>query len=597
VNRATPIAASLLIATTFASPALAGDTLSIRDVAPAKSLFVLGADDIHGTIERLGPTAFGKLWADPSIADDVKEFKEALEKGLAEAAAEAGIAREDITWPSSAGLAVAFGIDEELGLPMPEVIMFFDWSKGGEGAEKLCDALLESMQKDAKEAGAEPKSDEIRGRRVVILPDAEGGEEDGMDGDFDDEFGDEFDPFGAMPDLAPSEFVMTNDKGRLLVASSMEAMDALLARVDGDRADPVGDSETFRGAMELAGGTQDIYAMIATEQAKPLFGLVPQLMLVEPLVQQLFGDIKAWSFGVHAKDGVFETCAGIYVPDGKVGLLSLVDHSTEAKAPPALVPSDALGFGRINVRFDRIVPMLDSIIGGMPPEQGDMIKPQLDIYRPALEAAFAAMGPEVYTWSSEPGAGEMPSAGVFAISMKNDKDSSAAVMDLLNLFPLGLQSRDFNGMTIMSDEFSPVAVGIGGGFMVLGGVAEVEQAMRSMDAKGETGLAADPDFAKAMQSMPEGELVGFGWYDTARQIESAARSMQEVAGNLGAMADLDESEVPGLGVGLEDVAGFYELMKPEVVKRCFGYGFLEFTATKSGYMTRYRQLPAAAQGE
>jgi hypothetical protein len=587
--------AAAFTVTTMSSIVLAADALSIRDLAPSNAMLVLGADDIRGTVDRMGPTALGRLWADPALAEDVKKFKEQLEKGLIEAATEAGIAREDVTWPSSAGLAVLADIDEELGLPSIEIIFFCDWAAEAEKAAKLCDAILENMKESAKAAGEEMKSDEIRGRRVLITPTAGGGDEaagEGMDGEFEDEFG----GFGAMPDIGPKQFVLASDKGRLFVASSTASMDMLLGRVDGDRTKSIGDETTFKDATELAGGTQDVYAVLSTEAAKPLLGALPQFMLVEPFVQRLFGDIKAWSFGFHAKDGVLESAAGIYVPGGKVGLLSLIDTATEPKAAPSIVPSDALSYGRMNVRFDKILPMLDEVIGGLPPEQGDMIKPQLDIYRPAMTAAFGAMGPEMHVWSIEAEAGAIEQPGpVFAIAMKNDKESAAAVSDLINLFPLGLQSRDFNGMTIMSDEFAPAAVGIGGGYMVIGEVKQVEQALRSVDAKGEAGLAGDAQYAASFTAMAKDPVVGMAWFNIARQMESSARMLGSVVDQLGGMAELDGEAVPGLDVGLDDVRGFYDLMKPEVMKRCFGDAVLDFKSTSKGLTTSYRMLPAAAK--
>jgi hypothetical protein len=596
LQRLSPIAFTFSATFAFgiAGAALAADALSIRDIAPSNALLVLGADDIRGSIDRLGPTAFGRMWADPALAEDVKKFKEQLEKGIVEAAAEAGIAREDITWPSSAGLAVLTDVDEELGLPSVEIVFFCDWSAEAEKAAKLCDAIVENMQRDAKDAGNEMKTDEIRGRRVLIAATAadDGADDagDGMDGEFDEDFS----PFGAMPDFGPKEFVITSDKGRVFVSSSKESMDMLLGRVDGDRAKSIGEEATFKEAVELSGGTQDVYAVLATDAAKPLLSALPQYILVEPLVQKFFGDIKAWSFGLHAKDGVLETASGIYVPGGKAGLLSLFETASELKPAPSVVPSDALSYGRMNLRFDKIVTMLDEIIGGLPAEQGDMIKPQLDIYRPAMTAAFGAMGPEMHIWSIAPEAGAIEAPGpVFAIAMKNDKDSAAAVSDLINLFPLGLQSRDFNGMTILSDEFAPVAVGIGGGYMVIGEVKQVEQALRSVDAKGEVGLAGDAQYGAALASMSKEPVVGAAWFNIARAMEATAvGSMME---QVGGMAQIDGEEVPGLGVGMEDVSGFFDLMKPEVLKRCFGDAVLDFKSTSKGFATSYRMMPAAAK--
>ncbi len=585
--------------------ALADGQLSIRELARDNALLVVGADDIQASLERLGPTALGKLWNDAELADAVKLFKEGMEKGITEAAVEAGVAREDIFWPSSAGFALTIGLDEELGAPMLEYIGFCDWRSDEAKAVKFCDAMLETMEKKAKEAGAAFKSDEVRGRRVLIASsvdeaagadaaDADGGEDGEMDPDFEQDFG------MGMPDMMPKEFCVASDKGRLFIASSKSMMDTLLARVDGDHAKSIGESAAFKAATELSGGTQDIYGAVMLDAAKPLLTTLPQYTLVEPIIARLFGNVQAVSFGLHAKDGVLEQCGGIYTPDGKVGLLSLVDLATEPKPAPAIVSSDATGYWRLNVRFDQFVPMLDQVIAGLPADQGDMVKPQLDMYRPAMTAAFAALGPEIHGWSLDPDpAVLMDESSVTAMAMRNDKESVAAVSDFISLLPLGLQSRDFNGMTILSDEFAPIAIGMGGGYLVLGEVKQVEQALRAVDAKAvagaEVGLAGNKEYAAAFAAMSKDPVVLTAWADFGRQLKSTAESFRAMSTQVEAMAGMEDEEVPGLGVGLDDVNAFTELLKPEAMGRCVGDATFDLKALPAGYAFRYRLLPAATK--
>lgn len=596
-----PFIATLAVATSvLASPAPAADALSIRDLAPDTALLVVGADDIRGTIARLGPTALGKLWNDPSLAEEVKAIREAFSEGLREAATEAGVEEGDITWPASGGAAVLVDISDDTGLPTIDFVFFIDWADEAAKASKFLGALIERAEKAAKEGGQEVRMEEIRGRKVLVT---KAPTEEELDGEMDDE--DEFggmDEFGmlGLPDLGEPEMSIAIDGGRLLLASSPSTMDMLLARVDGDRAKAVGESSTFREAVELSGGTQDVYAVLSTEAAQPIFGMMPQLMLVEPLIKQVVGDIKAWSFGAHAKDGVLEQCAGIYMPNGKGGLLGLVDESSAPSAPPAIVPSDALSYGRLNVRFDRIVEVLDGVMGGMPAEQSEMIAPMLDMYRPAMRAAFAALGPAVHLWGREPDPNDPLASGtVTAISMKGDKESAAAVSDLLNLFGLGLAPRDFNGMTILSDEFSPFAVGIGGGYMVIGSSGDVEAALRAVDAKGE-GLAGDADFARSLASMPKEPVVGMAWWDIVRQMTSTMRMLEGLEQQLGGMTGFDADDaIPGmevLGTDLPDTDALMKLFRSEeAMKRCFGDATLSFSSTAKGYSTSYRWMPGRAE--
>jgi hypothetical protein len=586
--------------TFIASISHAADALTIRDIAPETALLVLGMDDVKGSIDRLGATAYGRIWNDPSVAEETKKIRESLEKDLVDAAARAGVERDSVTWPSSIGLALLVDVDEELGLPAVQSVFFCDWSLEAEKATKLLDAIVADIEKEAKDTGRSAKTEEVRGRRTLVVsleaPKAAEG-----DGGMDEEDGD-FDDFGGMgfggPDLAPKELCLVTENGRLFAATSLVAMDMLLGRVDGDRAKAVGDSDLFKDSMALAGGTQDLYAMLSTKAAQPLLGVSPQFMLVQPLIERFFGDIQAWTFGLHAKDGVLEASQGMYVPGGKKGLLALLDASGEVKAPPAIVPSDAISYGRMNVRFDRLVPMLDEAIAGLPADQGEMIKPQLDMYRPAMNAAFGAMGPDVHLWSVAAPEGEAFANGgmVTAISMKNDKDSASAVIDFINLLPLGLQSRDFNGMTILSDEFAPFAVGIGGGYLVLGGTNMVEQALRSVDAKGEAGLAGDAGFTAAMAQLPK-EAVAYSWTDLVRQLSGLKGSMDQMLDQLEGALDQADAQpgagiVPGTEVGMDDIQGLWTLLKPETVKAHMGPGLLDFTAEKNGFMTRYRIMPA-----
>ena len=68
-NTVKTFAAILTVSTSFiTSIVCAGDMLTIRDIAPDSAMLVVGIDDLRGTMDRLTPTAFGKLWNDAAIA-------------------------------------------------------------------------------------------------------------------------------------------------------------------------------------------------------------------------------------------------------------------------------------------------------------------------------------------------------------------------------------------------------------------------------------------------------------------------------------------------------------------------------------------------
>ena len=66
-----------------------------------------------------------------------------------------------------------------------------------------------------------------------------GDESDGADG-AENEDDMMMDDFGMAPEFGPEELFFVSDKGRLFVASSVPALDMLLARVDGDRTKSIG---------------------------------------------------------------------------------------------------------------------------------------------------------------------------------------------------------------------------------------------------------------------------------------------------------------------------------------------------------------------
>ncbi len=607
VSLASLVVSTSLFTTAFATvfdtafdTAFGADALTIRDIAPDTAFFVIGVDDVKGTWTRLESTGFGKLWNDASVAEEVKKFKEEIEKGLAEAAKDAGFQRDDLSWPSSLGAALVAELDEELGIPSVEFIFFADWGADAEKAAKVLDTLIAHVEKTSAAAGQKITAEEIRGRRVLVMPldsDADAADGAGDEGEGDE--GDaELEAMGmGLPEFGPKSMCLVSDKGRLLVSGSVASMGMLLSRVDGDHAKSAGETETFKSATQLAGGTQDLYAVFATKPAASLLAAVPQMMLFQPLLERVFGDIQAISVGLHANEGVFEQGFGVYMPNGKAGVLALVDAPTTPTAPSAMVPADAVTYMNVNVKFDQIVPVLDGIVAGLPAEQAEMVTSTLEMFRPAMTAAFAAMGPQVHSWSGAVDAeNPLVSNSVTAIAMKNDKDSAAAVSDLLNLFPLGLQSRDFNGMTILSDEFAPFAVGIGGGALVFGSVQQVEQALRSVDAKGEAGLASNPQFAAALAAMSKDSLVAMGWTDFAQQFATATAAVTAAQEQLGAMSGVDEdAEIPGLGVGMENLSGLGTLMKAEAVKRCFGDATFDVRSLSNGFSSRYRIFPAATK--
>ncbi len=596
--------AALLASTACASTLTAGDALDIRDLAPKNSFLVVGISDLPATVDRFAATSMGKMWNAPEFKTSVDELKGAWDKAVKERAAGAGFDAADVTWPKSAGLCTAGELDEETGLEIPATMFFVDWADGGEKSNKWLESALADLEKTAKEEGSTVAFEDMRGRRVLVVTEAE--DEDAADAMGEGE-GEEFGSpaFGAGAfDFKSSHFAV--DKGRVLFATTAAAMSDLLGKIDAQNTatDAISSNPAFTGALELAGGTGDGYAVVLLENLGSIASGSPELAMAQPFLKQIFGDVQAFATRLSANEGTIELAAALFIPSKKTGLPALFDLSTPLASSPSFVPADAISYARFNVRFDAILPTLDEIAAGLPPEFGDMIKMQLDSFRPAMTAAFGAVGPDIHLYGSAAEAGaDSPAKAVTAIRMKSGKESEQAVSDLLNLFPMGLESRDFNGMSILSDEFSDFAIGMGGGWLALGGGASVEQALRSVDAKDDaSNLSADATYSTAMEALGGGDFVAAGWINLPKQFEATAAMMKELQAQVDEMAGggevdadgEDGGEVPMLGIDRDALPGLETFMDPAVMKQFLGQQVWDVRSTEKGYRARFLLLPPVA---
>ncbi|MSR41915.1 MAG: hypothetical protein EXS10_08465 [Phycisphaerales bacterium] len=583
-----------------ASTLLAGDPLNIRDLAPKNSFVIVGIADLPATVDRFAATSLGHMWSAPEFKEHVDKLKSAWDAAVKERAVAGGFEAADVTWPKSAGLCVAGELDEETGLEVPVTMFFVDWADDGEKSTKWLESALADAEKTAKEDGKTTTYEEIRGRHVLVVTDAE--EEVAPEGDTGMQ--DDFSPpaFGAGAfDFKTNHYAI--DKGRVLYASTAVGMGDLLTKIDAANTatDAVSSNPAFAGALELAGGEGDGYVVVLLENLGSIASGSPELAIAQPFLKQIFGDVQAISAKIAANEGTIELAAAVYIPGEKTGLTALLDHSTELTAPPSIVPADAVSYSRFNVRFDAILPTLDEIAAGLPPEFGDMIKMQIDSYRPAMTSAFAAIGPDIHMYGTVPEAGsDAPGKSITAIRMNAGKENEQAVGDMLNLFPMGLESRDFNGMTILSDEFSDFAVGIGGGWLALGSAPSVEQTLRAVDAKDAgSNLSADATYSSSVQALGGGEVVAAGWINAPRQFESTAELMESLQDQVGGMAGGDAEgeeggDVPMLGIDRDSLPGLETFMNPALIKRFLGQQVWDVRSTDKGYRARYIMLPVPA---
>ncbi|MBM4112883.1 MAG: hypothetical protein FJ253_05835, partial [Phycisphaerae bacterium] len=425
-----------LLASAFTTGLFADDAPTIRTIAPSKSFLLVSVDDMRGSVERFKKTPLHELWksetVQTAVADEWKEFNESISKRLEEL----GLPEDTLSWPVSGGLAMFLERNEELDTSEPMFVAIADW---GDGADKMAAFFDASLAEVAKETPDAIETKEIRGRKATIFtPPTPAPQEP-----------DPFSGMGADPMPKIEKIVYVRDGSRFLLSSGTYAMEDALTAIDVPPTKLVTDEEDARGALQQI-GSGDVVAILRTG---PLAPMVEQMAmgpaaLVLPLLGQLFGDIQAYGFSVtvDAPVGMLDSTITVYTPEGRKGLLTLVDEGPVAPAP-AIVPQDAIGYSHINVAFGKTMDLVDSIVAGMPEEFAENIDQSLQMYGPTLRKAFAVLGPDVhvYTAISQPITPDSESSTV-AIACSDEQ----AVIPLINMFApmMGFESRDFVGQTI-----------------------------------------------------------------------------------------------------------------------------------------------------
>lgn len=581
------VACSALVLLPVVQAAWGADRLSIRSLAPQKSILVAGIDDLDASRERFALTPLSAWWHSPEVTQASREWREGLDRSLDRMTQELGVPRESVAWPSSIGVALYGELDEETGTEAAAFFAFVDWAKEAEKFEALYEAAIKRLERERK---VPFEIEEIKGRRVYVFPIPD--EADADADDFDD-----FDDFDDMGFGSPVEFdryCVTRDGSRLLLSSGVAAMEDLIVAVEGDRARRIADNDDFKGSMELVGASPDVFAVLLTgpiQTAAAQFA-GPQFAFVQPTIAKLFGDIRGYSFGltVDGKEAPLEQSIGIFVPGRKVGLLSLLAAGPIAGAPP-IVPADAIGYNRINVRAADLMRIVEDVVAGLPEMQGEQVKMLLEPFGPTLKTALGAMGPAIHVWDTvqRPVTPESQRT-VAAVAVSDQK----AAESLLQVFgpQVGLAPRDFLGNAIYAGEDPTFAVGFGGRFMFLGSTDSVEQGLRAVGRAEGGGLDEDPVFRQAMSGVRGDDLIGYGFTDTIESLQ-VQKSLLDQVQMMGIVGEEGSNKLEIAAIDLDvdlDFEQLRKLLNPELAKEYFGPSIWTLRSVERGFRTDFRLL-------
>lgn len=602
ISRFVSVAGSTLFAASLvvAGNVFGGETLSIKSLAPEKSILVVGIDDIAATKLRFEKTPVGAWWNSKEVQERSKQWKEKLNSGIDKMTQDLGVARDAVQCPASLGAAFFAELNEETGAYEPGLMLFVDWGKEAENFGKVYDAAIAKMEKEAADAF---KVEDIKGHRVYVAnapkPEAaKGGAAGGGKAEGGEAGEGEADPFaGPSGPKMFEKMCFTRDAGRLLVAGSPGSMQELLGSLENDKRKSVSDSEDFRGTMELTGSGKDMYGVLLTEPAQKLVASMgPEVGMVMPFLTGLFGDVRGFGFGVSldGSSAPIESGIGMYIPGPKVGLLSLLPGAVAEKLP-AMIPADAISYSHMNFQFSGLMKVVDEFIASLPEAFQGEIKGGLEPFDPVLRSAFGAMGPSMHIWSTlkQPITAES-SRSTFAIAVSDKNVVQKAVQTFAPM--TGLEPRDFVGNTIYSadSEVMPFALGLGGSYMFMGQTESVEQSLRALGSNdAASGLAADPTFKAVSAHWTGSDLVGYGYTNTAAALEAQESMFETIAPMLEGATEQAAGDLPvGLDINPSD---FLKALDPKLMKAYFGPSTWEVRSVKTGFRFVAKMLPVAGK--
>ena len=494
---------------------------TIEQLAPENSIVVVSVDKFQRMLTRLKGTPLWGLWTSQEIEMLIEEPLDEVKEALDDALDELDLELDELSWPQdSAGFAIFPGApqDPDSGLGF---LAMADYGVKAHQMNRVINAVLDSIREERR---IEIPEQEILGRTVYTLDLSElaGGELDlGVGEDFGMVIPPMFDPDAMIDKVSAAYYV--RDGRRFMVCSDLKVLRSALEIVDEDGDSGLGRRPDFRGALGQL-GTVDGYAVVLLRDLAALMPGDPMIMMAQMMFQQIVGDIQALGVGVRidAGDAMVQETIGVYMPNGKTGLTSLLDRETPQGKVPAFVDPDAVAYSRFNFGFDGVMGFLRGV-AVTNPMLGMQFNEFLLEYGPTIEKVCSAIGPEVHSVVTITRPMQLDSLKtLYAIESRRPEDVEAVLTEYAG--QMGLVSRDFLGHRIYSMDFNPMAMGMGGGmpggdgysiafgggYVMLGNTSVVEDALRAAARGDMPSLRDDPAYRRALRALGASRSVGWG---------------------------------------------------------------------------------------
>ncbi|HVZ94254.1 MAG TPA: hypothetical protein VG797_07065 [Phycisphaerales bacterium] len=522
--------------------------VTIADVAPKDSLFVVSIDDTNAAYEAFSRTGFRKMWDEQSIQSWIENSMKDVFKEAGEGLEKMGIDKDELKRPSGpCGAAVWMAPSKEEGAePEMRVIVIAEYADNAAAMDAVVRRFVEKGEKDhvidvteGDHAGVKTislkfleteaeKTKREEAEKKKAEKEKAGEEGDEGDEEFSLDFSDEAEHESVM-DKAFKEMHYALVGTTLTCSNEMAALESAIEKLKGERGASIDDSEDY-AAITRQLGDQHIKAAFLMKPMREMQAKAAEeagMAEMEKTMNETMGlnDFRGAGLGIRfdTDDAMMEQKI-VASTSGKHGLLALFDTPASPLEAPTFVPSDAASVVMVQIDLPGVVALLNKAMTAMQQVEGGgeaagMMGGMVGMVTPILNN----LGPQIYIVSSyERPLSAESSKMLCAIKTKDAKALSDAITSIAGMW--GFTSHDFQGNQVWSAEggfFPDVAVGIGGGYAFIGATTQVENALRQGTAgdQGATNRLATQDRFKKAMSRVGNSGIGFAYADMRQAIE------------------------------------------------------------------------------
>lgn len=578
---------------------------------PQDSLLLLTVPDWTAAQSSVSGAPLGKLWADPAM----KPFRDKFEVGfrerfLAGIEKDLGVKPQDFLPMLQGQLSVAVikaGWNPADEKSDPTLILVADTR---DKSDQLKTRLAEVRQK-LSETKRASRVDKIRDVEFTTLT-FERPVDKSVKADPDDD-----DPKDAKdsPTVSRWELTFGQVDSALVLATSLQGLDRVVARLTGGSVPSLGETADFQSAS-AAGEFRE-----AT-----VYGYLQAAALVETLGSGGAGGAAEGGFGLQPKqlvaaiglDGFRSVAASarqgetglamrlcVAVPESRrTGLFKLLRFEAKDAGPPAFVPADAAEFQRIRINGQQVWTGVESLLRQVAPQLNTILAMSINALGKDRDPNFdfrkmffGNLGDDWVSYEKAPRGKTLPELqnppSVSLLGAVNPNEMLAAVRSLASLLPGGaddLKEREVNGRKILSVKL-PVGPGqpprlleiaASGGYVAFASDSAIlEEFLRSSESSARS-LKDLPGLSEAAQQVG-GMTTGVFGFQNQRESVAGLWEALRTGGSLDKIVpSMTSRQVEEAGSWLD-----FSVLPPfELVSKYFGMNVNSAAWDPAGFMIR-----------